>query len=80
MMLLRQRIFNNVKPKSLYNKVITGETLIELCESYTNAINSGTVPCIESAWSYLCKNECQRAHQESLDLYSSVLQSPIIQT
>jgi hypothetical protein len=73
MKLLRQRIFTSVKPKTLYNKIITGETLIELCESYTNAINSGTVPCIESAWTYLCKNESQRAHQESLDLYSSAM-------
>ena len=33
------------------------------------------MPCIESAWTYLCKNECHRAHQESLELYNSTITS-----
>ena len=71
MRVLRQKVFNRVKPKLLHNKAITGEALLELCESYTQAINGGSVPCIESAWTYLCKNECQRALQEALDCYNS---------
>lgn len=54
----------------LNGKAITGTTLLELCEAYTKAINGGSVPCIESAWTYLCKNECQRAYQSALDHYS----------
>lgn len=73
MRILRQKVFNRVRPKMLNGKAITGETFIELCEAYTKAINGGSVPCIESAWTYLCKNECQRAYQEALDHYSQCL-------
>lgn len=43
--------------------------LLELCQSYTSAINKGSVPCIESAWTYLCVNENQRAVQESIKYF-----------
>ena len=59
--LLRSKIFKRVKPKSLNNRFVTGASLLELCEAYTEAINKGSVPCIESAWSYVCKNENIRA-------------------
>ena len=52
---LRAKIFNKVRPKSLNGRFVTGETLLELCEAYTHAINQGNVPCIESAWTYVCK-------------------------
>lgn len=55
---LRQRVFKKVKPKVLNGRFINGEMLLELCLAYTQAINKGTVPCIESAWTYLCQNEC----------------------
>jgi hypothetical protein len=58
---LRDKIFKRVKPKVLNGKFITGEMLLELCYAYTDSINKGSVPCIESAWTYLCQNECQRA-------------------
>lgn len=55
---LRTRIYKKVKPKMLNGKLISGEMLLELCLAYTEAINKGSVPCIESAWTYLCQNEC----------------------
>jgi len=67
---LRQRIHKRIKPKVLNGKFITGEMLVELCEAYTAAINKGNIPCIESAWTYLCQNENQRAIQESVEQYS----------
>lgn len=79
MRVLRQKVFNKVKPKMMHNKVITGETMLELCEAYTNAINAGSVPCIESAWTYLCKNECQRAYHDALELYNKRLQEIVNQ-
>ena len=50
---LRTKIFKRVKPKTLNGKFITGEMLLELCHSYANAINKGSVPSIKSAWSYV---------------------------
>lgn len=69
MLALRQRIFKRTKPKVLNGKFITGELFLELCQSYTQAINKGSVPCIESAWTYLCQNECQRGIQDSIAHY-----------
>ena len=74
---LRQKIFKKVKPKVLNGRFITGEMLLELCVAYTSAINKGSVPCIESAWTYICKNETQRAVKESLDLIDKHLASTL---
>jgi len=43
---LWQKIFLKVKPKTLNGKFITGEMLLELANSYADAINGGTVPSI----------------------------------
>jgi len=63
---LRGKIFKRVKPKTLNGKAITGKNLLELAHSYCIAINAGTVPNIQNAWSYVCQNECQRAIQEGV--------------
>ena len=49
-----QKIFKKVKPKQLNGKQITGEMLLELAIAYTGAINEGTLPNIQNAWSYVC--------------------------
>ena len=67
---LRAKIFKKVKPKMLNNKMVTGEMLLELAFAYTSAINEGSVPNIQNAWSYVCQNECNRAIQESLSVYA----------
>ena len=55
---LRRKVINKIKPKLLNGKRLNGEMLSNLCLSYVDAINKGAVPNIESAWSYICKNEC----------------------
>ena len=66
---LRQRIFKRVRPKTLNSKFMTGEMLLELAYSYTEAINLGSVPNIQNAWSYVCQNECQRAIADCIHFY-----------
>jgi len=51
--ILRNKVFKKVKPKQLKNKMITGDTLIELAEVYTEALNKGGIPVIETAWEYI---------------------------
>ena len=63
---LREKIFKRVKPKSLNKRFITGETLLELCEAYTTAINGGNLPNIENAWTYVSKNENGRAQSAAI--------------
>ena len=51
------------------NKHLTGEMFSGLVRSYSEAINKGAVPNIESAWTYICRNECMKAVQDSIDIY-----------
>ncbi len=63
---LRGRIFKRVKPKQLNGTNITGDSLLSLAEAYVSSINNGSVPCIESAWTSVCKDESQKASSESI--------------
>ena len=67
---LRTKIFKRTKPKQLNGKAVTGEMLLELATAYTAAINEGSVPNIDNAWSYVCQNECNRAIEESISHYN----------
>ena len=66
---LRNRIYKRTRPKMLNGKALTGEMLLELCLAYTEAINTGSVPNIQTAWSYVCQNECQRAINGCIKAY-----------
>lgn len=60
---VRKKIFKKIKPKTLNGKYLTGPMLAQLCRAYLDSINSGKVPNIESAWSYMCKQESYKALQ-----------------
>ena len=53
---LRHKVYRKVKHKKLNGKVLTGEMFLELCQTYVAAINEGSVPSINSAWSSLCES------------------------
>ena len=63
---LRQKIFRKVKPKLINGRTITGPQLLDICKAYLKAINGGSLPNIESAWKYMCKNESLKAIQETI--------------
>lgn len=58
---VRKKIFKKIKPKTLNGKNLTGPMLVEICKAYAEAINSGKVPNIESAWTYLCQQQSYKA-------------------
>jgi hypothetical protein len=64
---LRKSIFGSLKSKSLKGKTINGKMYCDLVISYIEAINSGGVPVIENTWKYICRNECEKALEESVD-------------
>ncbi len=47
-------------------KAVNGSMLIELAESYINALNEGRVPTIQTAWQYVQKSELERAFELAL--------------
>lgn len=60
-MTLRKKVLNRIKPKMMHGKKLNGDMLLNLTRNYVDAINKGAVPNIETAWSYICKGECQKA-------------------
>jgi exonuclease VII large subunit len=66
---LRRKVMNRIKPKQLNSKPLNGEMLYNLAKSYVDSINSGAVPSIESSWSYICKNECQKAMMDAYQIF-----------
>jgi hypothetical protein len=53
--------------------------ILELALAYTNAINSGSVPNIQNAWTYVCQNECHRAIEDAVVKYTELMQPAIIE-
>jgi hypothetical protein len=64
-MSLRRKVINRVKPKMLNGRKLSGPMLLTMAETYMTAINKGAVPNIETAWSYICRNECQKGLNEA---------------
>jgi hypothetical protein len=50
-------------------KTLTAQMFLELCHAYTDSINKGSVPNIESAWTSLCKNENMRNIKQTISNY-----------
>jgi hypothetical protein len=74
---LRARILKKVKAKTLDGKLITGSMLVELAESYTQAMNKGSVPTIDSAWRYVQKSQINQALEQSLVQFTNALKTPL---
>ena len=51
---LRKKVLHAMKPKMINNVPMDGATWIALAQQYIEAINGGTVPSIESSWTYIC--------------------------
>ena len=49
--------------------MINGQQLIELAEAYTEALNGGGIPVIETAWEYIQTSEIEIAFKEALKNY-----------
>ena len=67
---LRKTVLNSIKPKQLNGQLLNGEMLMNLLNSYVEMINKGAVPVIQSAWTYMCQNECVKAQENSIELYN----------
>uniref|UniRef100_A0A8D2ARI8 GB1/RHD3-type G domain-containing protein n=1 Tax=Sciurus vulgaris TaxID=55149 RepID=A0A8D2ARI8_SCIVU len=64
-------VYTNAKTKTLRGGIIvTGNRLGTLVETYVNAINKGTIPCLEDAVTTLVQCENSAAVQKAADHYS----------
>ncbi len=59
-MLLRRKVINQVKSKTINNQVMDGYAWASLVSQYVDAINEGAVPNIQSSWNYICRERASR--------------------
>eukprot|EP01017_Pseudomicrothorax_dubius_P051387 TRINITY_DN9884_c0_g1_i3.p1 TRINITY_DN9884_c0_g1~~TRINITY_DN9884_c0_g1_i3.p1 ORF type:complete len:1087 (+),score=311.01 TRINITY_DN9884_c0_g1_i3:56-3316(+) len=65
---VRAKVMRKLRPKVLNGKYVTGPMLVELAKAYISAMNSGRVPNIENAWTYVVSSESHKNLEESLRL------------
>lgn len=74
---LRRKVLQRIKPKMINGKQLNGDMFWNLCKSYVDSINQGSIPSIESSWSYICKNECLKALDDAMEVFNKTLNDEI---
>ncbi|EKX49366.1 hypothetical protein GUITHDRAFT_67968, partial [Guillardia theta CCMP2712] len=69
MLTLRKTIVSCAKPKKMNGTELDGVALVNLAYAYTMSINTGSVPSIQNAWSYICESKCQQALNDAISSY-----------
>ena len=75
---LRKKILEKMKPKTLNGRNLSGDMYVGLMNSYVTSINEGTVPNIENAWTYLCREQAEKAIEESLQAYDKMVNESLM--
>lgn len=60
---LRRKVLGRIKPKLFKGKELDGKMYLCMLNSYLSSINSGAIPNIENAWSYMCQEKCAQAFE-----------------
>ena len=68
---LRDSIFQQVKPKTACGQPLSGKLFVQMCRSFTEAINKGAAPSIRSTWSMLSQGQCISAMENALQVYKA---------
>lgn len=76
--MVRKKVMGRVRPKKINGKTLNGAMFWNLIQNYVESINKGAIPSIESSWAYICKNECQKALEESYDIFTKVMSEDLI--
>jgi hypothetical protein len=69
------KVQQGTRPKQMMGRVLTGEMMVTLIRSYSNALNSGGVPVISSAWERVLATQCQEAKTAGIDFYEKDVKS-----
>lgn len=70
---LKDFIYEKCVPKKLHGENLNGPMLLELTRSYVNAINSGAVLTISTAWENVVHQENQKALSNAMKAYETKL-------
>ena len=70
---LKEKIFARVKPKVLFGNPLQGKHLAALTESYVDALNTGSVPTIATAWRRVVESQLHEALDAATAEYASAM-------
>lgn len=74
---LRTRVLQGMKIKHINNQEMDGLTWIDMAQQYIEAINDGTVPTIESSWTYICRSRAQTIFEKAKDSFDEMIAQEI---
>lgn len=66
---LRESLMDNMRPKKIGGAPMSGAAYVELVRQYVDAINSGGVPVVSSAWDHVSRVECGNASKDAFELF-----------
>lgn len=75
MNIARAKILKKTKQKQINSKGVTGDMLLHLAKAYSEAVNNGKVPNIESAWNYVCKEKVESFAQKAISSIDKMIDS-----
>eukprot|EP00698_Gefionella_okellyi_P012374 TRINITY_DN3329_c0_g1_i2.p1 TRINITY_DN3329_c0_g1~~TRINITY_DN3329_c0_g1_i2.p1 ORF type:complete len:653 (-),score=101.34 TRINITY_DN3329_c0_g1_i2:88-2046(-) len=75
--LLKEHIFLHVQPKRLFGDYVTGSMLVHLARQYVEAINSGSIPTIRTAWENVVEMQCRKAVQQASQMYQHAIDTVV---
>lgn len=63
-------MFNRIKPIRINGNSLKGTDYVILASSYTSAINNGSIPIINDAWTEVVENQLRQAIQRAYRMYT----------
>ena len=72
---LRSKILKKVRPKRIKGKVLDGESLLELAQSYVEVINKGTLPNFDSSYKFIMRYQLNKIADIFLDSCKQKMQT-----
>ena len=75
--MLESKIKKRIKIKKVNGVLLNGQTLVHLAQTYTDAINGGAVPRIESAWQNVLNASCVSLQKKAMAEFESRLKEEV---
>mmetsp|Transcript_19031 Transcript_19031/g.28761 ORF Transcript_19031/g.28761 Transcript_19031/m.28761 type:complete len:937 (-) Transcript_19031:350-3160(-) len=70
---LKNKVYASLRPKALNGRALTGPMLATLAETYVDALNSGGIPTISTAWDRVLQSQAAEAVTKALAGYDEYI-------
>ena len=68
--LIKEKILNKCTPKQLNGVNLTSRMFVAMLQRHIDALNSGELPNIATAWEYVLENECVAAYNDAVEVFN----------